>query len=51
MKSGGRKVAPVTPAAAPVDDEDRFPGIDGSDGGPTLADRVLGMFDDDSEET
>lgn len=35
---------PVEPLVRLPDDEG-FPGVDGSDGGPTLAERVLPMFD------
>ncbi len=51
MRFGGRQAAAPVPAPGPVaDDEEQFPGVDGSDGGrPTLADRVLGMFDDDDD--
>jgi hypothetical protein len=50
MRYGGRQAASAVPVPAPVAEEDGFPGVDGSDGGPTLADRVLGMFDEDGEE-
>lgn len=42
---GGRKRAPADAPAENAPAADDFPDIDGSDGQPGMADRVLGMFD------
>ena len=52
MRFGGRKQAVEEEAPPPPtpSSEDDFPDIDGSDGGPSLADRVLSMFDPEEDE-
>lgn len=45
MEFGGRKRAPMEAPAA-----DDVPDTDGSGGGPSMADRVLGMFDLEEDE-